>query len=439
MSTTLTKLTIAQIQKLQEDRSIFAVGKYQGIPNTLQGWITAERISTTERFDFTAQEQFGTYLLTKKRPRVNQYITGVSGVTIEDAQLDLAKEFASIPVATGITRPRGAGGSSDPGGPVQAGQSYYHGLAGNIAQISSQDVQAALRSKQLQPLKDFISKGEGTYDSINIIPKIGDIARAPRIGSPEYNDALAGNGARAWAALGGNTGGVSSNATNVSDVANSYFDTTYIKPLDSLTDDVAQNFRKALLGQILNSPVSGKLIINPTVEVTGKLLRDVVESGTGNNGGVMDTSGELLLLRSVNDINVEFQEQQKSIQSRIDGLLPAEAQFAVQYDLFEFFPDKMREKMSINAADGINSNYSHAWRSPGKLAITANLTIPGASGFRIGQIFWIGRTYEHYKKEGAFQLFGLTETIDLNRGWTTELYARFNAMPTSIIATATPV
>ena len=119
--------------------------------------------------------------------------------------------------------------------------------------------------------------------------------------------------------------------------------------------------------------------------------------------------------------------------------MPAEAQFAVQYDLFEFFPDKMREKMSINAAEGINANYSHARRSPGKLAITANLTIPGASGFRIGQIFWIGRTYEHYKKEGAFQLFGLTETIDLNRGWTTELYARFNAMPTSIIATATPV
>ncbi len=441
MSTRLTELTIAEIQRLQSIRSIFAVGKYQGIPATLRGWITAEGISTTGRFDPAAQERFGTYLLTKKRPRVNQYITGVSGVTIEDAQLDLAKEFASIPVATGITRPRGAGGSSDPGGPVQAGQSYYHGLAGNRAQILSQEeVQAALRSKQLQPLKDFISKGEGTYDSINIIPNIGDIARAPRIGSPEYNDALAGNGARAWAALAGNTGGVSSNATNVSDAAKSYFDTTYINPLDSLPkDDVAQNFRKALLGQILNSPVSGKLIINPTVKVTGKLLRDVVESGTGNNGGAMDTSGELLLLRSVNDINVEFQEQQKSIQSRVDGLLPAEAQFAVQYDLFEFFPDKMREKMSINAADGINSNYSHAWRSPGKLAITANLTIPGASGFRIGQIFWIGRTYEHYKKEGAFQLFGLTETIDLNRGWTTELYARFNAMPTSIIATATPV
>jgi len=99
----------------------------------------------------------------------------------------------------------------------------------------------------------------------------------------------------------------------------------------------------------------------------------------------------------------------------------------------------MREKMSINAAEGINANYSHAWRSPGKLAITANLTIPGASGFRIGQVFWIGRTYEHYKKEGAFQLFGLTETIDLSRGWTTELYARFNAIPRSVIATAKSV
>jgi hypothetical protein len=88
--------------------------------------------------------------------------------------------------------------------------------------------------------------------------------------------------------------------------------------------------------------------------------------------------------------------------------------------------------MSANTGvqpNGITPNYSHAWRAPGKLAITADITIPGASGFRIGQIFWVGRTYDHYKKYGAFQLFGLTEDININKGWTTTIHSRFNAMP----------
>jgi len=239
-------------------------------------------------------------------------------------------------------------------------------------------------------------------------------------------------------ALTSTSGGVPSNSTAPSSVSSDYFNRIYVAPLSELTDDVAINFQKAITGAPLTD-ASNKTVTNPTVTVNGKTFRDVVESGTGNNGGVMDISGESILLGSVVDVNVELQEKQKAVLSRIDGLLPAEAAFAVQLDLFEFFPDKMREKMSINAAEGINSNYSHAWRSPGKLAITANLTIPGASGFRIGEIFWIGRTYEHYKQFGAFQLFGLTETIDLNRGWTTELYARFNAMPKDKISTATSV
>ena len=438
MSNTLTQLTIAQIQKLQQDRSIFAVGKYQGVPQTLASWIRTDNINTAIKFDATEQERFGTYLLSKKRPIVNQYVTRVPGVTIEQAQLELAREFASVPVATRITRPPKAGGARDPGGIVEAGQSYYQGLAGNKAKFTSEQIQAVLRNaasgNNLQTVKDFVSTGEGTYESINIIPNIGDIAKAPRINSTEYFQALNGAGAEAWKVLPPRGAGTGTSATAVSSAGTSYFENTYIAPLRPLTTNVAIGFRLAISGQKISDAIP-----NPRVTVGGRTFRDVVESGTGNNGGLMDISGELLLLGSVNSINVEYQEQQKSIQSRVDGLLPAEAAFVVQYDLFEFFPDKMREKMSINAAEGINANYSHAWRSPGKLAITANLTIPGASGFRIGQVFWIGRTYEHYKKEGAFQLFGLTETIDLSRGWTTELYARFNAIPRSVIATAKSV
>jgi predicted chitinase len=207
--------------------------------------------------------------------------------------------------------------------------------------------------------------------------------------------------------------GVSGAPTGIATVASNteYFDRTYVQPIRPVSNN-NQNV-KAYLDALLQK----KILVS---SAQNKPLQDTVTS--------IDISGEIELLGSTSAINVEYQQQQASIISRIDGLLPVEAAFAVQYDLFEFYPDKMREAMAINAGSSPNPLYSHAWRSPGKLAITVNLTIPGASGFSIGQIFRVGRTYD-YRTKGAFQLFGLTETIDTSRGWTTELYARFNAMP----------
>ena len=141
--------------------------------------------------------------------------------------------------------------------------------------------------------------------------------------------------------------------------------------------------------------------------------------------------GELALLNLAAEANLSLQAEAKSNLAKVDNLIPAEAAFLIQRNLFELQPDLMRQQMSANAGSGNREvDYSHAWRAPGKLAITADITIPGASGFRIGQIFWVGRTYEHYKKFGAFQLFGLTENITIGRGWNTTIHSRFNAMPT---------
>ncbi len=208
-------------------------------------------------------------------------------------------------------------------------------------------------------------------------------------------------------------------------VSSNYFDRTYLLPLRELRDKGGNSGASA--GDVIQN------INKITVGNTGTSLQQFVESNS-----ITNVRGEIAVLSAVVEANVQAQRETRSVVTRVDGLLPAEAGFVVQYDLFEFFPDKMRQKMSINSGGGTNPNYSHAWRSPGKLAVTANITIPGASGFRIGQIFWIGRTYEHYKKYGAFQLFGLTETIDVSRGWTTELYARFNAIPESKVATLKP-
>lgn len=144
--------------------------------------------------------------------------------------------------------------------------------------------------------------------------------------------------------------------------------------------------------------------------------------------------GELQLIGIMQGINDTLASEAKSNLTKIDGLVPAEAAFLVQKNLFEMSPDIMRQQMSANAdTSGRVVDYSHAWRAPGKLAITADLMIPGISGLRIGQIFWVGRTYEHYKDYGAFQLFGLTENITIGRGWTTTIHSRFNAMPTQKI------
>lgn len=147
--------------------------------------------------------------------------------------------------------------------------------------------------------------------------------------------------------------------------------------------------------------------------------------------GIVNLTGETALLSATTQVQADSAAAQESIATRLSGFSLSEQYFLLSQNYFELYPDRMRANMSKNAGNGINANYSHAWRAPGKLAVTATLTIPGASGFRIGQIFWIGRTYESYKKYGAFQLFGLTENIDMSRGWTTELYSRYNAIPTS--------
>ncbi len=145
-------------------------------------------------------------------------------------------------------------------------------------------------------------------------------------------------------------------------------------------------------------------------------------------------NGELTLLRGVGEINAQFVAEAQSTLSKIDGLLPAEAAFLVQFDLFEFNGDLMRKQMTANAGDSNSAqagDTQHAWRLPGKLAVTTTLLVPGVSGIRFGQVFRVGRTYEIFKKFGVFQTLGLTENFSVNRGWTTEIYARLVGVPSS--------
>jgi len=146
-----------------------------------------------------------------------------------------------------------------------------------------------------------------------------------------------------------------------------------------------------------------------------------------------DLQGEFLLIDGVNSTQAKQQAQVKTLlDDKLKAFSPDAKYSLINSALFEILPDNMRNKMSENSAKGgANPNFSHAWRAPGKLSVTADFTIPGIAGLRIGQIFWIDRISEAYKSYGAFQLFGLTENIDIGKGWTTSIHSRFNALPRS--------
>lgn len=127
----LVDMTVGQIRALQKNGSIFAAGKYQTIPSTLQGAIDAGIVSVAEKFNASVQERIvQQYLLTAKKDRGNieDYIKGKSD-NLTAANIDLSKEFASV--ANPLT-----------------GKSYYDGKAGNKASISVKDAQNALKASR---------------------------------------------------------------------------------------------------------------------------------------------------------------------------------------------------------------------------------------------------------------------------------------------------
>lgn len=174
----LTQLTVQQVLDRQSKRAMFAVGKYQFIPDTLRAAVQWSGVSPTAKFDAQTQERIFDAFLFKKRPAIKAYFEGRG--SIESAQLALAQEFASIPVARTVV--------NDKGTTIQPGESYYKDRGGNRASHTVAEVQRALQTKDLQQLKKLIARGEGNYDSINR-GRAGDT----QIGTPQYRTAINGN------------------------------------------------------------------------------------------------------------------------------------------------------------------------------------------------------------------------------------------------------
>ena len=89
----------ATTEEAQRNREMFAVGAYQIIPETMQAAISAGIVSGDEKFTPSVQDNIATkYLAGSKRENLRDYIQGKSGVTLNQAVADMAKEWASYPV-----------------------------------------------------------------------------------------------------------------------------------------------------------------------------------------------------------------------------------------------------------------------------------------------------------------------------------------------------
>ena len=114
----------AQARRKNDPQRLFAVGKYQMVPETLAEGVKKLGISTSERFTPELQERFFTeFLAGKKRPAIGTYITGKSE-NIDAAINSAAYEWAALQLTSG--------------------RGYYDKVGTNHASISPDRVKAVL-------------------------------------------------------------------------------------------------------------------------------------------------------------------------------------------------------------------------------------------------------------------------------------------------------
>jgi len=140
----LTEMTIGEIRAKQSIKDpndanrLFAVGRFQVIPDTLEMAIKNLKLSDDTVFNQETQNKIGMYLVTSKRPVVGKYLSGKESVSVDNVMLNLAKEFASFPVPYNINVKRKGEIIN-----IKKGNSYYG--SGNKAQHTVEEVMEELK------------------------------------------------------------------------------------------------------------------------------------------------------------------------------------------------------------------------------------------------------------------------------------------------------
>ena len=131
----ISDLTVAEIQNLQNQGKLYAVGKWQMIPSTIDDMVSKLKIDPTkQKFDDSFQNKlFSDYFATYKRPVIGKYLRGEPGVSRDDAVLAVAQEWSSV----GVPRDIKAGelGNGYPKQNLKKGDSFYKG-GGDVSATS---------------------------------------------------------------------------------------------------------------------------------------------------------------------------------------------------------------------------------------------------------------------------------------------------------------
>ncbi|MDO5609241.1 MAG: peptidoglycan-binding protein [Pseudomonadota bacterium] len=164
-------LTLGQVSELQHlgrrdpDR-VFAVGKYQIIPDTMDGAIRSMGLDRNQQFTPELQDRiFSEYLIVSKRPDIHAYITGKPGATLEKAQFELSREWASF---------------SDP----RKGDMQSHYGSGNRAHISlkeSSDALTSMRTEYAQNIGNGMSPKDAWASMIGSTQSQGRSQASPSV------------------------------------------------------------------------------------------------------------------------------------------------------------------------------------------------------------------------------------------------------------------
>ena len=131
---------------MQKSRALFAVGRYQLIPITLNSAIRALNLNIEDNLDEEMQDKiFDHYLIAIKRPKIIAYLEGEG--TLDVAMYESAKEWASIGVEKGkkISKGRIAAG----------GESYYANDGLNKAHITPDQIKESLINSKNAKYKYF--------------------------------------------------------------------------------------------------------------------------------------------------------------------------------------------------------------------------------------------------------------------------------------------
>lgn len=163
-NTKLTTMRIYEIMEAQSKKDMFATGRFQIIPETLKGAVSALEIDISDFYDEIMQDKiFEEYIIKVKRPSFISYLEGNGDV--EDAIYDWAKEFASAGVRKGkAISPKKEPVLDEQGRPVYEdgkkkykliprvaqveGESYYSGDGFNKAHISPVEMMESLKESK---------------------------------------------------------------------------------------------------------------------------------------------------------------------------------------------------------------------------------------------------------------------------------------------------